>query len=41
VAPNCHNSNKAVDPIVKIGNYITKTWTNFCDCNMEVDPVVK
>jgi hypothetical protein len=25
VAPNCHNSNKAVDPMVKIGNYITKT----------------
>jgi hypothetical protein len=24
VAPNCHNSNKAVYPMVKIGNYITK-----------------
>jgi hypothetical protein len=24
VAPNCHNNNNAVYPMVKIGNYITK-----------------
>jgi triphosphoribosyl-dephospho-CoA synthetase len=32
VAPNCHNSNKAVDPMVKIGNYITKTLTVHSVC---------